>query len=248
MGTATLDGRVALVTGASRGIGRGIAERLAADGARVVVNYRSDARAAAEVVSRVEESGGRAAAVRADLSRPAEVRHLFTAAEEAYGGVDILVGNAGLARFAPLAEVSDEDFELLFTVNARATFLLLREAARRLRDGGRFVLISTGATRTVRPASGVYAASKAAAEQLVATAAKELGPRGITVNSVLPGATRTEAMVAGADPDTLAAARRGTPLGRLGEPADIAAVVAFLASPDGGWITGQALGAGGGLF
>ncbi|MFJ4620664.1 glucose 1-dehydrogenase [Streptomyces sp. NPDC088812] len=243
-----LEGKVALVTGASRGIGRSIAERLGADGARVIVNYRSDAEAAAQVVSSVERAGGRAAAVRADVRDPDELRGLFETAEQSYGGLDLLVANVGVARFAPLADATDEDFELMFTTNTRATFMALREAARRLRDGGRIVVVSSGAAVTARPASGLYAASKAAGDLLMRTAAKELGPRGITVNSVLPGATRTDALEAGMTPERLEATRAQTPLGRLGEPADIAAVVAFLVSDAGGWITGQTLHAGGGLF
>ncbi|MFF2327436.1 MULTISPECIES: SDR family oxidoreductase [unclassified Streptomyces] len=241
-------GRVALVTGGSRGIGRAIVERLGADGARVVVNYRSDADAAAEAVATVRRTGGQATAVRADVSDPEQLRGLFEETERAYGGLDILVGNVGIARFASLADTTDEDFEQVFVTNARATFLALREAAHRIRDKGRIIVISSGATVTARPASGLYAASKAAGEQLVLAAAKELGPRGITVNSVLPGATRTDALEAGATAEALAATRAQTPLGRLGEPTDIAAIVAFLASEDGAWITGQSIRAGGGLF
>ncbi|GHE94401.1 3-oxoacyl-ACP reductase [Amycolatopsis deserti] len=243
-----LTDKVALVTGGSRGIGRGIAERLGEEGARVVVNYRSDADAAAKVVATIENNGGHATAVQADVADPAQVVRLFDAAEEIYGGLDILVANAGIARFAPLAEATDEDFELVFATNTRATFTALREAARRLRDGGRIIVISSGTVVTTRPHSGVYAASKAAGDQLVQAAAKELGPRGITANSVLPGATRSDALEAGMSADRLAATVAQTPLGRLGEPSDIASVVAFLASADGGWITGQTIHAGGGLF
>ncbi|MBF6175729.1 SDR family oxidoreductase [Nocardia blacklockiae] len=239
---------VALVTGGSRGIGRAVARRLAADGAAVVVNYRENADAAAELVAEVTAAGGRAAAVRGDVADPAQSRRLFDAAEERFGGLDVLVANAGIARFAPLAEASDADFDLLFGVNTRGTFLAMREAARRLRDGGRIVVISSGTTVTARPGAGLYAASKAATEQLVKTAAVELGARGITVNSVLPGATRTDALLASADTARLDALAAQTPLRRVGEPADIAGVVAFLVSPDGGWITGQHVRAGGGLF
>ncbi|WP_275897120.1 SDR family oxidoreductase [Amycolatopsis thermalba] len=153
-----------------------------------------------------------------------------------------------MARFAPLAEATDEDFELVFATSTRATFTALREAARRLRDGGRIIIISSGTVATARPNSGVYAASKAAGDQLVRAAAKELGPRGITANSVLPGATRSDALDAGMRAAVLAATVAQTPLGRLGEPSDIASVVAFLAWADGGWITGQTIHAGGGLF
>ncbi|GAB3581438.1 SDR family oxidoreductase [Amycolatopsis endophytica] len=243
-----LNDRVTLVTGGSRGIGRGIAERLGADGARVVVNYRADADAAAKVVTAIENNGGQATAIQADVTDPAQVVGLFDAVEETFGGLDVFVGNAGTARFSPLGEATDEDFGLMFATNTRATFTALREASRRLRDGGRIVVISSGATVTARPNSGVYAASKAAAEQLVRAAAKELGSRGITANSVLPGATRSDALEAGISADRLAATKAQTPLGRLGEPSDIAAIVAFLASDDGRWVTGQTIHAGGGLF
>lgn len=184
-------------------------------------------------------------AVQADVADPAQVVALFDAVESAFGGLDILVGNAGIARFA---EAGDEDFERVFATNTRSTFVALREAAKRLRDGGRIIVISSGATVTARPNSGVYAASKAAAEQLVRAAAKELGSRGITANSVLPGATRSDALEAGMDAERLAATTAQTPLRRLGEPSDIASIVAFLASAGGGWITGQTIHAGGGLF
>ncbi|WP_280257445.1 SDR family oxidoreductase [Nocardia wallacei] len=239
---------VALVTSGSRGIGRAISRRLAADGADVVVNYRENAAAAAEVVTEVTAAGGRAVAAPGDAADPGQLRLLFDTAEDRFGGLDVLVANAGIARFAPLADAPDADFDLLFTVNTRGTFLAMREAARRLRDGGRVVVISSGTTVTARPGAALYSASKAATEQLVRIAAVELGERGITVNSVLPGATRTDALVATIDDARLAHLAAQTPLRRIGEPADIAAVVSFLASPDGGWITGQQLHAGGGSF
>ncbi|MGW1713785.1 SDR family oxidoreductase [Streptomyces sp. NPDC002156] len=240
---------VVIVTGSSRGIGRAIAERLGADGDSVIVNYRSDREAAAKVVSTIEASGGRAVAVRADVSDPAQMRALFDAAEETYGGLDILVGNVGTVHFSPLAEATDEDFDRVFATNTRATFTALREAAGRLRDNGRIVVISSQAAVTPSADSGVYSASKAAGDQLVRAAAQELGSRGITVNSVLPGATRTESFdSAGVPADVIAGMVALTPLGRLGEPGDIADVVAFLVSDSGRWITGQTLHAGGGRF
>ncbi|AXK89170.1 glucose 1-dehydrogenase [Nocardia farcinica] len=239
---------VALVTGGSRGIGRAIATRLAADGAAVVVNYRRNAAAASQVVTQIERAGGRALAVAADVADPPHLRGLFEATERTFGGLDVLVVNAGVAHFAPIAETTDADFDELFAVNTRATFHALREAANRLRDGGRIVVISSGAVATARPGSGAYAASKAAVDQLVRTAASELGPRGITVNSVLPGAIRTDALVTTRDPAALDQVAAQTPLRRIGEPDDIAAIVAFLTSPDARWITGQRIHAGGGLF
>ncbi|MEU6188543.1 glucose 1-dehydrogenase [Nocardia sp. NPDC047038] len=239
---------VAIVTGGSRGIGRAIAERLGARGAAVVVNYRSNRQAAEQVVAAIEGSGGQAWAVRADVADPAGPRRLFDAAEECFGGVDVFVNNAGVARFGSIAEATDEDFELMFAVNTKATFVALREAAKRLRDNGRIVVVSSGATLTHRPGSGVYGASKAAVEQLVRVLARELGPRGITANSVLPGAVRTDALAAsgaiGANQQIL----QSIPLGRVGEPDDIADVVGFLTSEEARWITGASVPAGGGAF
>jgi 3-oxoacyl-[acyl-carrier protein] reductase len=240
--------RVAIVTGGSRGIGRAIARRLGAGGADVVVNYRSDRPAALEVVAAVEAAGRRAVALAADVAAPDQLRGLFDAAERHYGGIDIVVGNVGLARFAPIADTSDTDYDQMFATNTRATFMVLREAANRVRDGGRIVVVSSGAAVTHRPGAGVYAASKAAGDELVRVLARELGPRGITVNSVLPGATRTEALTAAQPPAVLEQIAAQNPLRRLGEPDDIAEIVAFLASDAARWLTGQTVHAGGGLF
>ncbi|OXR40895.1 3-oxoacyl-[acyl-carrier-protein] reductase FabG [Nocardia cerradoensis] len=239
---------VAIVTGASAGIGRAIAGRLGSEGMAVVVNYLGNRTAAEELVTTIEACGGRAVAARADVSDPAQLRGLFDLAEDEFGGVDILVNNAGTARFAALAQATDEDFDLTFSLNVKATFVALREAANRLRDHGRIVVISSGVTVTHRPGSAVYAASKAAAEELVRVLAKELGPRGITVNSVLPGATRTEALAGARSTAALEEVAAATPLGRIGEPGDIADIVAFLVSGNARWITGQSVRAGGGLF
>ncbi|MEV0698592.1 SDR family oxidoreductase [Saccharopolyspora sp. NPDC050389] len=240
--------RVALVTGSSRGIGRAIAERLGADGMSVVVNYRSDRAAADEVVAKIEAGGGRATAVPADVTDPAQLRALFDAAEQHFGGLDVLVNNVGTARFSPIAEASDEDFDVLFGTNARATFVALREAANRLRDGGRIVVISSGVTAVNRPGTGLYGAAKAAGDQLVRVLAKELGPRQITVNSVRPGATRTDALAAIQPEPVLEKIAAETPLGRIAEPGDIADIAAFLAPDDSRWVTGQVIDAGGGNF
>ncbi|MFI6025576.1 SDR family oxidoreductase [Amycolatopsis magusensis] len=235
---------VAIVTGSSRGIGRAIAERLAADGARVVVNYRTDGDAAAEVVRTIEERGGQATAVQADVTDLPQLRRLFDAA----GEVDIFVSNVGVARFGPLAEVTDEQYDFLFDTNTRSTFYALREAARRVRDHGRIVVISSAVVVTNRPGTALYAATKAAGDQLVKVVAKELGARGITVNSVLPGAVRTDALAADGPPGVIEKSIAQTPLNRIAEPSDIADIVGFLASHDGRWITGQTLHAGGGQF
>ncbi|MGK5636707.1 SDR family oxidoreductase [Streptomyces sp. URMC 126] len=243
-----MDRRVAVVTGASRGIGRAVSERLGTDGADVVVNYRSDEAAAAETVASVEAAGGRATAVRADAAEPAELRRLFDTAERLYGGLDIVVCNVGVARFSPVAETADDDFDLMFRTNTRATFLALREAAARIRDGGRIVVVSSGTVVTRRPGAGVYAASKAAGDALVRALAHELGPRRVTVNSVLPGATDTDALAAHLPPRAREELAGRIPLGRLGRPDDIADVVGFLASDAARWVTGQAIRAGGGMF
>lgn len=244
----TQETRVALVTGASRGIGRAIAERLGATGTSVVINYHADHHAAAEAVDAVERTGGEAVAVRADVTDSGQLRHLFDAAEQRFGPLDIVVSNVGTARFSPLADATDEDFETIFATNTRAGFMALREAANRVHAGGRVVVISAGVTATHRPGTGVYAASKAAVEQLVRVLARELAPQRITVNSVLPGATRTDALTTGIPGEVIEKMAAETPLGRLGEPDDIADIVAFLASHDGRWITGQSIAAGGGVF
>jgi 3-oxoacyl-[acyl-carrier protein] reductase len=236
-----------LVTGGSRGIGRAIAERLGADGADVVVNYRSNAEAAAGVVAAITRTGSRATAIQADVSAPEQVHRLFDAAERAHGVPDVVVHCAGVMHRAPVVEATSEDYDHVFATNTRSTFAVLHEAAARLPDGGRVVVISSGAAVSTRPGSGIYAASKAASDQLVRVVARELAGRRITVNSVLPGPTRTEAF-ADLPPETLAAVAADIPLGRLGEPADIADVVAFLASDGGRWLTGQTIHAGGGMF
>lgn len=245
----TLEGRTAVVTGGSRGIGRGIVERLAREGAEVVFNYAQNTEAAEEVVRTVEESGGRARALKLDLAESGAAEKLMEAAEEhASGGVSILVNNAALSFTpAPLAAIEEEAFEQTFAVNTKAAFLTLRYAARRMPDGGRIINIST--LNTLRPSPGIvpYLVSKGALEQLTIGAAVELGARGITVNTVSPGATDTD-LLRGTNPaEALATIPAMTPLGRLGTPADIAAVVAFLSGEEGRWITGQNIRATGGL-
>lgn len=240
--------RTALVTGSSRGIGRAIALRLAGPGVNVVVNYRADADAAAEVVGAVEASGGRAVAIGADVAADGQADALFDQAEHHFGTVDVVVGNVGTARFAPVAETTDDDFDLMFATNAKATFRLLRAGANRIADGGRIVVVTGGVTATAQPGTGVYAASKAAGNELVRILAHELGPRSVTVNAVRPGPVRTEALTRNRGPEFLRRIAETTPLRRIGEPGDIAAVVAFLASPDAAWVTGQLINAGGGLF
>ncbi len=236
----SLSGKAAIVTGASRGIGRAIAERLAAEGARVVVNYSNSAAAAEALAARI---GG--IAVRADVSQKQEVVEMFERAEGALGGLDIVVNNAGVALMKPLADFSDEEFERVFAVNARGAFYCCREAARRLRQDGRIVNISTGATVGGTAGGAVYCASKASVEQFTRALARELAPRRITVNTVSPGFTETDMFAS--LPHLADLAPKLTPLGRAGKPEEVAAVVAWLCSEDARWITGQNIQAGGGL-
>ncbi|MFM9372672.1 SDR family oxidoreductase [Streptomyces sp. Da 82-17] len=243
-----LTGRTAVVTGGSRGIGRAIVERLARDGASVVFNYAQSADAAADVVRAVEDAGGSVHGVRLDLAEPGAPERLMEIADERFGGLDILVNNAALNfTVAPLAETEEHVFDRAMTVNAKAAFLTIRYAARHMRDDGRIVTIST--LNTVRPAprNAPYAASKGAIEQLTAVAAQELGPRGITANTVSPGATDTDLLRGTNSAENLDMAVAMTPLRRLGQPSDVADVVGFLAGPDGRWITGQNIRATGGI-
>jgi 3-oxoacyl-[acyl-carrier protein] reductase len=248
VGVQRLSDKTALVTGGSRGIGRAIAERLAADGAEVVLSYAANQDAAAEAVAAITAAGGRAHALAADLRQPAAARQLFEQAEAAIGPLDILINNAAIAGTGPIAGMTDEDWDATMTANVRSPFILIREAARRLRDGGRIVNISTANTVLPGPGMAAYAASKAALELLSRVAAYELGEREITVNSVLPGATDTD-MFRTANPaeEVHKEITAITALRRLGQPADIADVVAFLVSTDARWLTGQSIRATGGL-
>jgi 3-oxoacyl-[acyl-carrier protein] reductase len=249
-----LQGKVALVTGASRGIGRAIAERLGQDGASVVVNYYAnrpgaDEHARAdEVVRTIDKSGGSAVTAEADVADAEQLRSLFDVAEQQFGGLDILVNNAAAWRFAPIADLTVDDFDVVFSTNARAAFVAMHEAANRMRDGGRVVVIGAGLALMPRPGTAIYGASKAAVNHLVRVLAHELGPRQITVNSVLPGAVNTDALKETMNSEMIAGEIAATPLRRLGEPEDIADIAAFLASDQGRWVTGQCIGAGGGMF
>lgn len=245
---SVLAGKAAVVTGGSRGIGRAVVERLARDGAQVVFGYARNAAAADEVTRAVEDAGGQATGLRCDLQEPGAAEEFMAQAEKRLGGLDILVNNAALSFSpAPLAETDEDLFDRVMAVNTRSAFLTMRWAARSMRDGGRIVNIST--LNTVRPVRGItpYAASKGALEQLTLVAAQELGARGITVNTVSPGATDTDLLHEANPGVDFAPLKALTPLGRLGLPSDIADVVAFLSGPDSRWLTGQNLHATGGL-
>jgi 3-oxoacyl-[acyl-carrier protein] reductase len=234
------------VTGASRGIGRAIAERLGRDGAAVALTYAGNAGAAAEVAAAIRARGREAEPFPLDLRDTASVRALFDAVLGRFGRLDILVNNAaGVNVFAPTAELTEAEYDSMFQIT-RGVYVALQEAARRVRDGGRIVSVSTGGTVGSSPGGGAYTGSKAAIEQFTMALAKELGARGVTVNTVLPGVTQTDGLVL---PEAVVAQMVAqTPLGRLGAPRDVADAVAFLVSDDARWITGHHLRVAGGLI
>jgi 3-oxoacyl-[acyl-carrier protein] reductase len=239
--------KVAIVTGASRGIGAAVAERLAADGFIVVINYSGDVKSAETLARKIEGKGGRALTAKADVSDPNAVRGMFDAAEAAFGGVDVLVNNAGIMKLAKIADSDDALFDQQIAVNLKGSFNAMREAAKRLRDGGRIVNFSTSVVGIKLETYGVYAATKAAVETMTAILSKELRGRSITVNAVAPGPVATELFLHGKSPELIERMAKMNPLERLGTPGDIASAVAFLVGPDGGWINGQVLRANGGM-
>jgi 3-oxoacyl-[acyl-carrier protein] reductase len=240
--------RTAIVTGASRGIGAAIAQRLARDGIAVIVNYAGDVQAAESVVSSIRTAGGQAEAVKADVSDPAAARRLFDAAEKSFGGVDVVVNNAGIMPLATIAASDDAMFDRLIAVNLKGSFNMMREAATRLRRGGRIINFSSSVVGLLQPTYGVYAGTKAAVEAMTSVLAKELRGREITVNAIAPGPVATDLFLHGKSPELVERIAKIAPLERLGQPDDIAAAVAFLAGPDGAWINGQTLRANGGMI
>jgi 3-oxoacyl-[acyl-carrier protein] reductase len=239
--------RVAIVTGASRGIGAAVAERLAADGLTVVINYSGDVKSAEALAKKIEAKGGRALTAKADVSDPGAVRGMFDAAEAAFGGIDVLVNNAGIMKLARIADSDDALFDQQIAINLKGSFNAMREAAKRLRDGGRIVNLSTSVVGIKLETYGVYAATKAAIETMTAILSKEMRGRNVTVNAVAPGPVGTELFLHGKSPELIDHMAKMNPLQRLGTPQDIAATVSFLAGPDGGWINGQVLRANGGV-
>ncbi|WP_420962293.1 SDR family oxidoreductase [Brucella sp. IR073] len=243
-----LKDKTAIVTGASKGIGAAIALRLASEGAAVVVNYARGEAAARGVVKEIEKVGGKAVAVQADVGDSSAVTALFEAAEAAFGPIDILVNNAGMMRLSPLANATDADFNDHIAVNLGGVFYGMREGAKRLRDGGRIITLSTSVVGSYPPGYGLYAATKAAVEAMTHILSKELGSRGITANVIAPGPVATELFMHGKSEELVANITRSIPLGRLGQPDDIADAVAFLAGPDGRWVNGQTIRVNGGMI
>jgi 3-oxoacyl-[acyl-carrier protein] reductase len=244
-----LNEKVAVVTGASKGIGAAIATQLAANGAAVVVNYSSSREGAERVVSEIVGNGGRAVAVQADMSKPADIRRLFAETKKAFGKVDILVNNAGIYEFAPLEQVTPEHFHKHFNLNVLGLLLATQEAVKHFPvAGGSTIHTSSVVSTSPFPGASVYSATKAAVDAITKSLAKELGPRKIRVNSLNPGMIETEGLhtagVVGSDMHRLVEAN--TPLGRIGQPQDIGPVALFLASPDSGWVTGEVIHVAGG--
>ena len=240
----TLKGKTALVTGASRGIGRAIASGLAAKGAAVVIGYVKNDALASELVTEIAGRGGKALAIQADLSKVSEIEQFFDEAEQAVGQPDILVANAADAMAKPFVNCTEEDYDRIFNTNTKGVFFTMQQGARRLRNGGRIIVTSTGGTKMFFTETSLYLGSKGAVEQFVRVLARELGPREITVNAISPGFTDTDLL-----PDRDRAVAAGmSPFERVGTPQDVADVAVFLAGDEARWMTGQNVGAGGGVF
>lgn len=242
----SLTGKVAIVTASSRGIGRAITQRLSKDGAAVAVNYFSSPEKAEAVVNEITAQGGRAIMIQGSVANKADVLRLFDETEQKLGKIDIAVNVAGASVFKPHAELTDDDFDKVFSVNAKGAMYMLQEAAKRVKDGGRIVQFSTGGTMMPIPTGGIYAASKAAGERFAFALAKELGHRHVTVNVISPGVTDTDGLIM--PQEAINQLIQQTPLGRLGQPGDVADIVAFLVSDDAHWMTGQNLQANGGIL
>jgi 3-oxoacyl-[acyl-carrier protein] reductase len=245
-----LNGKVAVVTGASKGIGAGIAKSLAAEGASVVVNYASSREGADRVVAEIAKNGGKAVAVQGDVANAGDVQRIFAETKKAFGRLDVLVNNAGVYQFAPLGEISEEHFHRIFNTNVLGLLLASQEAAKYFpEEGGSIINIGSAVTEIHTPASAVYTGTKGAVDAITRVLAKELGPRKIRVNSINPGMVETEGVTSagflGTDFEKNLVAQ--TPLGRIGQPTDIAPIAVFLASPESGWLTGELLVASGGV-
>jgi 3-oxoacyl-[acyl-carrier protein] reductase len=240
--------KVAIVTGSSRGIGAAIVERLARDGFTVVVNYSGSSAPAEDLARRIERAGGTALTSQADVSDPTAVARMFDAAEAAFGGVDVLVNNAGIMKLAAVADSDDALFDSQVAINLKGSFNTLRQAAKRLRGGGRIINLSSSVVGLYQPTYAIYAATKAGVEAMTHILSKELRGRNITVNCIAPGPTATALFLDGKPQQVIDHLTKLAPLERLGQPEDIANAVAFLAGPDGAWINGQVLRANGGII
>ncbi|PWT88145.1 MAG: 3-ketoacyl-ACP reductase [Acidobacteria bacterium] len=238
----TLEGKNAVITGSSRGIGRAIAERLAAAGASVIVNYRQNSELAQQVVNGIHAIGGKAKAIQADVSRIDQIKNLFDQSEKALGGLDIVVANAGVLLQKPLSECTEEDYDSVFNVNTKGVFFTLKEGARRVRDGGRIIVVSSSGTKMGFGGVSLYLGSKGAIEQFVRSLSRELGPRNITANVLSPGFTETDMFIQ--EWRSLAASL--SPFNRIGSVEEVADVAVFLASDQARWITGQNVQSNGG--
>ncbi|WHT39011.1 SDR family oxidoreductase [Myroides odoratus] len=243
----TLNNKVILVTGASRGIGAEVAQQLAAAGAKVIVNYAHGKAAAEEVVHSIKNNGGDAIALQADVSNAEAVKQLFDHAINHYGRVDVLVNNAGIMITKLIKDTTDEDFTSQFDINVKGVFNTLREASTKLADHGSIINFSSTTTRLLMPTYGIYVATKGAVEQLTRVFAKEIGARGINVNAILPGPTNTELFTKGKPQEVIDRLTSLNAFNRLGEPADIAKIVVFLANDDAKWISGQIIGVNGAM-
>jgi 3-oxoacyl-[acyl-carrier protein] reductase len=239
--------RIALVTGASRGIGAAVARRLARDGLTVVINYSGDPAPAETLVRDITGAGGKAISAKADVSNPSAVRAMFDNIESVLGGIDVLVNNAGIMSLANIGDTDDASFDRHIAVNLKGTFNTLREAAKRMRSGGRIINFSSSVVGLLQPTYAVYAATKAGVEAMTHVLSKELRGRNITVNAVAPGPTATDLFLVGKSPELVDRIAKAAPLERLGQPDDIASTVAFLVGADGAWINGQVLRANGGI-
>ncbi|CAA0090311.1 3-oxoacyl-[acyl-carrier-protein] reductase FabG [Starkeya nomas] len=240
-------GKVALITGSSRGIGAELALRLAEDGFKIVVNYSGNAGPAHNVAGMIGDQGGEAIVVQADVADPAAVIAMFDTTEKTFGGVDVVINSAGILKLAKIAEFDDTTFDQCVAINLKGTFNVCREAAKRLRDNGRIINLSSSVIGVRLPTYGVYIATKAAVEGLTQVLAQEMRGRGISVNAVAPGPVATELFLDGKSPELIERMAKMNPLERLGQPRDIASVVSFLVGHEGGWINGQTIRANGGM-
>ena len=248
MNREKLSGKIALVTGSSRGIGRAVAQRLCAEGAAVVINYFSSPDKADEVVAAITSGGGTAVALQADVSNIEGVQRLFERTMEHFGRLDILVNNAGIRITRTVADTREDEFDRLFAINVKGPFFACQQAVRQISDGGRIINISSAVTRMMLPGYSIYAASKAAVDQITRVLAKEIGERQVTVNAVCPGPVDTDLLREGKTDEQLQGMAQMAALNRLGKVEDIADVVAFLASDDARWITGQTIHVNGGYI